>query len=136
VVPLALVGFPVNVILPVSPFVIAFAICAHTQWNFSYGPLSGILVSPRFHRWHHTHSHEGGDKNFANVFSFWDRLFGTYYFPQDRLPDRFGLDVDDVPTSYLGQFLYPWRKESITRARPVPHTRPIVDELRRDGDAP
>lgn len=136
VVPLALAGFPVNVILPVSPFVIAFAIGAHTQWNFSFGPLSGIFVSPRFHRWHHTHSHEGGNKNFANVFSFWDRLFGTYYLPADRLPERFGLDVDDVPTSYLGQFLYPWRGKSILSSRPISHTPPIVDDLRRDGEAP
>jgi sterol desaturase/sphingolipid hydroxylase (fatty acid hydroxylase superfamily) len=110
VLPLALIGFPVNVVMPVTPAVIVFALFAHTQVNVSYGPLSTIFVSPRFHRWHHTHSHEGGNKNFANVFSLWDRLFGTFYLPPDRLPETFGLDVDDVPESYLGQLLYPWRK--------------------------
>lgn len=110
VVPWALIGFPVNVVLPVAPFIIFFALFAHSGLNTAYGPFAKILVSPRFHSWHHTHSHEGGNKNFANVFAFWDRLFGTYYLPADRLPTEFGLDVDDVPQGYLGQLLYPWRK--------------------------
>jgi sterol desaturase/sphingolipid hydroxylase (fatty acid hydroxylase superfamily) len=109
VLPLALIGFPVNAVMPATPIVILFALFAHTQWNVSFGPLSSVFVSPRFHRWHHTHSHEGGNKNFANVFSLWDRLFGTYYLPADRMPERFGLDVDDVPENYLGQLVYPWR---------------------------
>jgi sterol desaturase/sphingolipid hydroxylase (fatty acid hydroxylase superfamily) len=111
IVPFAVVGFPVNAVLPVMPIVIAYALFAHTQVNVSFGPLSSLFVSPRFHRWHHTHSYEGGNKNFANVFSLWDRLFGTYYLPQDRLPENFGLDTDDVPESYWRQLLYPWRKE-------------------------
>jgi sterol desaturase/sphingolipid hydroxylase (fatty acid hydroxylase superfamily) len=142
VVPFALVGFPVSVVLPVAPFVIAFAICAHADWNTAYGPFSGLLVSPRFHRWHHTHSHEGGNKNFANVFAFWDRLFGTYYLPADRLPQQFGLDVDDVPQSYLGHLIYPFRKpsEAPAVAAPAPRDRaaqPIMRELgQQPSDAP
>jgi sterol desaturase/sphingolipid hydroxylase (fatty acid hydroxylase superfamily) len=110
VVPYTLLGFPISAILPVAPVVIAFALFAHSEMTTAYGPFSGILVSPRFHRWHHTHSHEGGNKNFANVFAFWDRLFGTYYLPEGRLPETFGLDVDDVPTNYLGQLRYPWQR--------------------------
>lgn len=139
VVPLALVGFPISVVLPVSPIVIAFAIGAHTQWNVGFGPLSSVFVSPRFHHWHHTHSHEGGNKNFANVFSFWDRLFGTYYLPKDRMPETFGLDVDDVPESYLGQLLYPFRgrKRQERPAESRPSASPaMVRSLERRSDAP
>ena len=141
VVPLALVGFPISVVLPVSPIVIAFAIGAHTQWNIGFGPLSSVFVSPRFHHWHHTHSHEGGNKNFANVFSFWDRLFGTYYLPKDRMPETFGLDVDDVPESYLGQLLYPFRgrkhQERPAESRPAAAPAPaMVPGLERRSDAP
>jgi sterol desaturase/sphingolipid hydroxylase (fatty acid hydroxylase superfamily) len=141
VVPLALVGFPVSIVLPVSPVVIAFAIGAHTQWNIGFGPLSSVFVSPRFHHWHHTHSHEGGNKNFANVFAFWDRLFGTYYLPAGRRPETFGLDVDDVPASYFGQLLYPFRGRA-ARPQPGPEAEqqpvagvPLVRELER-SDAP
>jgi sterol desaturase/sphingolipid hydroxylase (fatty acid hydroxylase superfamily) len=110
IVPFAAIGFPVSAVLPVTPMIVAYAICAHTDWDTAYGPLSGVMVSPRLHRWHHTPSHEGGNKNFANIFAFWDRLFGTYYLPADRLPEKFGLDVDDMPRNYLGQLLYPWRR--------------------------
>ena len=141
VLPLALIGFPVNAVMPVTPIVIVFALFAHTQWNVSFGPLSSIFVSPRFHHWHHTHSHEGGNKNFANVFSLWDRLFGTYYLPTDRMPETFGLDVDDVPESYLGQLAYPWRR---TANETDPETQPalarpprsLAGELEQRGDAP
>lgn len=137
VLPLALIGFPVNVVMPVTPAVILFALFAHTQVNVSYGPLSAIFVSPRFHRWHHTHSHEGGNKNFANVFSLWDRLFGTYYLPPDRLPETFGLDVDDVPERYLGQLLYPWKKpQPASDSHPVdrrPHS-PSAEIVRATND--
>ena len=131
VLPLALIGFPVNAVMAATPLVIAFALFAHTQVNVSFGPLSSLFVSPRFHRWHHTHSHEGGNKNFANVFSLWDRLFGTYYLPSDRMPERFGLDVDDVPESYLGQLVYPWRRRTHAARPPATDegTTAVVPEL-------
>jgi sterol desaturase/sphingolipid hydroxylase (fatty acid hydroxylase superfamily) len=131
VLPLALIGFPVNAVMPATPIVILFALFAHTQWNVSFGPLSWLFVSPRFHRWHHTHSHEGGNKNFANVFSLWDRLFGTYYLPADRMPERFGLDVDDVPESYLGQLLYPWRRSHSAANAEARARVPDLDPARR-----
>jgi sterol desaturase/sphingolipid hydroxylase (fatty acid hydroxylase superfamily) len=121
VLPFALIGFPVHsIVVLTTPLVILFAVGAHTQWDISFGPLSTILVSPRFHHWHHTHSDEGGNKNFANVFSLWDRLFGTYYLPAGRSPEKYGLDVDDVPETYLGQLLYPWRRPLVTSGAEAP----------------
>ena len=140
VLPLMFIGFPVSAVMPATPIVILFALFAHTQVNVSYGPLSSLFVSPRFHRWHHTHQHEGGNKNFANVFSIWDRLFGTYYLPADRLPERFGLDVDDCPESYLGQLLYPFRRppsaETLATAAPARPHRQLAGDLGQPSDAP
>ena len=52
---------------------------ANLRWNF--GPLKYVLVSPQFHRVHHAIGlgHEGARQgvNFAVMFSFWDKLFGT-----------------------------------------------------------
>jgi sterol desaturase/sphingolipid hydroxylase (fatty acid hydroxylase superfamily) len=135
IVPWALIGFPVNLVLPVAPVVILFALCAHAEWDTAYGPFSKILVSPRFHRWHHTHSHEGGNKNFANVFAFWDRLFGTYYLPADRRPTVLGLDLDDMPQGYFGQFMYPWRKPAAEEAASATAPRELAAQPLR-SDAP
>ncbi len=55
---------------------------ANLRWNF--GPLKYVLVSPQFHRVHHAigWGHEGAKSgvNFAVIFSFWDKLFGTADF--------------------------------------------------------
>ena len=41
-------------------------------------PLSYIFMSPSLHWLHHSTNQDHYDKNFGMIFSFWDRLFGTY----------------------------------------------------------
>lgn len=108
VVPCLAIGLPINAVLAMVPVMLWWAVAAHSGFKITNGPLRALFVSPVFHRWHHTHSHEGGNKNFANVFSFWDWAFGSYYLPADRQPEVFGLDEDVVPESYLGQLLHPF----------------------------
>ena len=45
--------------------------------------LSYIIVSPDMHKTHHHYRLPYTDANFGNIFSIWDRLFGTY-IPFDR----------------------------------------------------
>ena len=40
--------------------------------------LSWVFVSPDMHKVHHHCRQPFTDTNFGNVFSIWDRLFGTY----------------------------------------------------------
>jgi sterol desaturase/sphingolipid hydroxylase (fatty acid hydroxylase superfamily) len=40
--------------------------------------ISWILVSPNMHKVHHHYVLPYTDSNFGNIFSVWDRLFGTY----------------------------------------------------------
>ena len=58
----------------------------HANLDWDWGPLRSFLVSPRFHRWHHTSEEEARDKNFAGLLPLWDILFGTYYMPRERRP--------------------------------------------------
>jgi sterol desaturase/sphingolipid hydroxylase (fatty acid hydroxylase superfamily) len=37
-----------------------------------------VIVTPDMHRIHHSQELREGESNFSNLFSFWDRLFGTY----------------------------------------------------------
>ena len=37
-----------------------------------------LFVTPDMHRIHHSQDIHEGESNFSNMFSFWDRLFGTY----------------------------------------------------------
>jgi sterol desaturase/sphingolipid hydroxylase (fatty acid hydroxylase superfamily) len=77
--------------------------------SWTYGPLRYVFASPAFHRWHHTSEEEGLDKNFAGLFPFIDVIFGTFYMPVERQPQRFGILHNDVPEGLLGQLVYPFR---------------------------
>lgn len=118
-VPLFLVGFPLSMSLATIPVLAWYAVAAHANWNPSYGRLSKIFACPRFHRWHHTMSHEGGNKNFSNVFALWDLLFGSYYLPENKLPQVFGLDDEVLPENYLAQLASPFRKKDAAPQQPA-----------------
>lgn len=132
VAPAFLLGFPIGMVLAMIPVLTWYAVAAHTEWNPSFGPLRKVFVSPRFHRWHHTMSHEGGNKNFANVFALWDLLFGSYYLPDDRMPQVFGLDDEVMPEQFLQQLAAPFRKKPTEApavkpadSRPAPSSSPL-----------
>ena len=42
--------------------------------------LSYIIVTPNMHKIHHHYMLPYTDSNYGNIFSFWDRLFGTFSF--------------------------------------------------------
>ena len=57
-------------------------------------PLSWIFITPNIYKFHHHRAQPWTDSSFGNVFSFWDRLFGTLVY-DDPTKVRFGLDVFD-----------------------------------------
>lgn len=117
VVPLYFLGFDGTVLAAFGPFLTLYAILLHANVRWTFGPLRYVVASPVFHRWHHTSEDEGLDTNFAGLFPFIDLAFGTFHMPPGRLPSRFGLIRDDVPTGLLAQFLYPFRRAP---PRPAP----------------
>jgi sterol desaturase/sphingolipid hydroxylase (fatty acid hydroxylase superfamily) len=89
----------------------------HANLDLGLGPLGYVLNTPRMHLWHHDQSSEGGvAKNFGIVFSVWDYLFRTAYWPRDRCPDRLGYPGDDeMPAAFAGQTLWPLTQKRTTR---------------------
>jgi sterol desaturase/sphingolipid hydroxylase (fatty acid hydroxylase superfamily) len=67
---------------------------SHANVRLGFGPLRGLLVSPRFHRLHHAvglgHESAGqgslGGHNFAVLFPAWDILFGSARFDDPLQP--------------------------------------------------
>jgi sterol desaturase/sphingolipid hydroxylase (fatty acid hydroxylase superfamily) len=113
VLPLYWLGFNGGLLVAAVPFFTFYALLLHANVAWTYGPFRAVIASPAFHRWHHTTEEEGLDKNFAGLFPFIDVMFGTFYMPPDRLPQRFGILDDDVPDGLWGQLRYPFQ----TRAR-------------------
>ena len=68
--------------------------------------LSYFLVSPDMHKVHHHYVLPYTDSNYGNIFSIWDRLFGTY-MTLDRDQLIYGVDVfpDETENSRIGNLL-------------------------------
>jgi sterol desaturase/sphingolipid hydroxylase (fatty acid hydroxylase superfamily) len=54
--------------------------------------LRTVIVTPNMHRVHHHYKLPYTDTNFGNIFSFWDRLFGTYAAVDNRKL-KYGIDT-------------------------------------------
>ncbi len=55
--------------------------------------LSYIIVSPNMHKVHHHFELPYTDSNYGNIFSIWDRLFGTY-LELNKSKIIYGVDTD------------------------------------------
>jgi sterol desaturase/sphingolipid hydroxylase (fatty acid hydroxylase superfamily) len=68
--------------------------------------LRWIIVTPAMHRVHHHYLRPYTDTNFGNIFSIWDRLFGTYA-TLDNSQIVFGIDTYMKPeeNTSLGKLL-------------------------------
>lgn len=83
-----------------------FFIHANVRWRF--GPLEWLIATPAFHHWHHANDDPSViNKNYAPMWPFIDRLFGTFHLPPDRHPAVFGTD-SAVATSFSGQLFDPF----------------------------
>ena len=73
---------------------------------------SPVFVTPEIHRIHHSRNRADFDRNFGQLFSFWDRLFGSYRSPKSGSATSMGLDgCDDLRwNSILGMLATPFRK--------------------------
>ena len=95
----ALLGFSTPEIASYGALAIAVQFVAHA--NVALPPLlakllAPVLVTPDFHRLHHSRVQPEADANYGQVFSFWDRVFGS-----ERRGDanavEFGLDAQRRP---------------------------------------
>ena len=53
--------------------------------------LRGVIVTPDMHRIHHSQEQSHTNSNYSTIFSFWDRLFGTYQFGAEQRALTIGL---------------------------------------------
>ncbi|WP_445757102.1 sterol desaturase family protein [Polaribacter sp.] len=88
-----------------------------THANFSFPKkidqfLSYVFITPDMHKFHHHHEMPWTDTNFGNIFSFWDRIFGTITY-DDPKKVVYGLDLLDDTTDQdiLYQFKIPFDKK-------------------------
>jgi alkylglycerol monooxygenase len=82
--PAALLGVPKEVIEVVAPLHLFAQFWYHTQHINRMGVLEKVIVTPSHHRVHHAINPQYLDKNYGQIFIFWDKWFGTF---QEELPE-------------------------------------------------
>jgi sterol desaturase/sphingolipid hydroxylase (fatty acid hydroxylase superfamily) len=129
-IPFQILGTTISIWLTLD-FIMAWVfLVQHSEWDWSYGWLGRVFVSPVFHRKHHSTDDRLQNKNFSMLFSFWDDLFGT----ADRTspaPTTYGLDDGHVNETFYGQVVYPFvlcgRTVSAALGHPVPPETVMAD---------
>lgn len=97
-------GIPVGIYMVYRILTVAFTYWSHSNLNMPAGldkALSFLFITPNMHKFHHHFERPWTDTNFGNIFSLWDRMFGTFVYSDPRQV-VYGLDVlDDSQSSNL-----------------------------------
>lgn len=101
---LPLVGFSIDMIMQVLFFHATYSFFTHTQLGKQLSFLEYIFITPSLHGVHHASNERYLDKNFGDVFVFWDKLFGT--FQKEDEPPVFGLTKPFESHSFLWQHFH------------------------------
>jgi hypothetical protein len=83
--PMAILGIPTKVVAIVAPIQLFAQFWYHTRLINKMGFLEKIIVTPSHHRVHHAINPQYIDRNYAQIFIVWDKLFGTF---QPELPNE------------------------------------------------
>ena len=86
-----LMGFDIKGAFVYGPVLTFYGAMEHMNVDWSFGIFKKLFTSPVFHRWHHTTEREGLNKNFAPMLPVYDLLFGTYYMPEEKRPETYGI---------------------------------------------
>ena len=111
VIPMQLFGFSHMAIYAYLILVYFYSTYIHANLKFNIEWLKPLIVTPRFHHWHHGVGKEAVNVNFAIHFPILDRAFGTYYMPKKRWPASYGIGGDQVPVGFYRQFIEPLSKK-------------------------
>jgi len=108
-------GIPLAYYLFYRIMTIFFAYFTHANISLPHGldkAMSYVFVTPDMHKFHHHYERPWTDTNFGNIFSFWDRIFGTMVY-DDPKQIQFGLDMlDDTKDQNIGyQLMVPFNKD-------------------------
>ncbi|WP_072362901.1 sterol desaturase family protein [Chitinophaga sancti] len=101
---LPVIGFPPVMIISVQLVHGIYPFFIHTRTIPKLGFLEYIFVTPSHHRVHHASNDHYLDKNYGDVFIFWDKLFGTFVVEGEE--PVYGLTKPLDSNSFLWQHFH------------------------------
>lgn len=99
-----LLGFHPAMVITILVVHGAYSFFTHTQLIGKLGWLEHVFITPSLHGVHHASDEKYLDKNFGDVFVFWDKLFGT--FQKEEEAPKYGLTHPVKSYSFLWQHFH------------------------------
>lgn len=112
---LPLLGFSPEMVTGILVFHGSYSFFTHTRLIGKLGILEQVLITPSHHRVHHACNESYLDKNYGDVFVFWDKLFGT--FQKETVPPVYGLTHPLKSHSFLWQHFHYYAEMYVTASR-------------------
>jgi sterol desaturase/sphingolipid hydroxylase (fatty acid hydroxylase superfamily) len=98
------IGFSIGAINTYYLFYTLANTYQHSSLNLSLGIFDYIIVSPRYHRVHHSKSHRS---NYGSTITFWDIVFKTAYWPKrNEVKKDIGIVDNGEPFGFVNEMLY------------------------------
>jgi sterol desaturase/sphingolipid hydroxylase (fatty acid hydroxylase superfamily) len=129
---LPIIGFPAEMITTMLLVHGLYPFFIHTRTVGKLGWLEYVFVTPSHHRVHHASNPDYLDKNYGDVFIFWDKLFGT--FVEEKEEPVYGLTKQLDSHSFLWQQFH-FLLELLTQVHRTPGIRAKIKLLFDKPDA-
>lgn len=114
---LPLAGFMPEMVMTILIVHGTYSFFTHTQLVRRLGWLEHVMITPSHHRVHHASNEKYLNKNYGDLFVFWDKLFGTFQ-KEDEEP-RYGLTHPLKSFSFVWQHVH-YFAELLYAARQAP----------------
>jgi alkylglycerol monooxygenase len=101
---LPFIGFHPAMVIAILVIHGTYSFFTHTQLIGKLGWLENILITPSHHRVHHASNEKYLNKNYGDIFVFWDKLFGT--FQKEEEEPVYGLTHPLKRHSFLWQHFH------------------------------
>ena len=101
---LPFIGFHPNLVMTILVVHGVYSFFTHTQILEKQKWLEYIFITPSLHGVHHASDEKYLDKNYGDVFVFWDKLFGTFQKEEEK--PRYGLTHPINSYSFLWQHFH------------------------------
>ena len=95
-----MIGAPIGIVMLYQSLSVLFAHITHANIQMPARIdylLSYVFVTPYMHKVHHHFEQPLTDSNYGNIFSIWDRIFGTYARVNNMAEVQYGIDTHMEP---------------------------------------
>jgi ornithine lipid hydroxylase len=119
VFPMVVLGAPAEALLGYLALSQPIIILQHANLALRPGLLNHLFSTNQVHRWHHSNLAGEGNTNFGRTLIMFDKLFGTFYLPEEGKPQYYGLfKQGQYPStaSYWSQVIFMFKPQCCKQA--------------------